>query len=74
MVYVKVVNPHENAKRTLASLTEHALYDVSHHRSQKPLSTRKRQSAVFKNLHSGHLFQNLRFWCPKPPFQESMEG
>ena len=37
MVYVKAVNPHENAKRTLAFLTEHALYDVSHHRSQKPL-------------------------------------
>ena len=37
MVYVKVVNPHEKAKRTLASLTEHALYDVSHRRIKKPL-------------------------------------
>ena len=37
MVFVKVVNPHENAKRTLASLIEHALYEVSHHRIKKPL-------------------------------------
>ena len=37
MVYVKEVNPHENAERTLASLTQHALYDVSHHRIKKPL-------------------------------------
>ena len=31
------VNRHENARRTLASLKEHALYDVSHHRIKKPL-------------------------------------
>lgn len=61
MVCVKVVNPHENAKRTLASLTEHALYDVSHHRSQKPL---------FQSVHTKTSISRFQKSPLRPPFSK----
>ena len=51
------MRPHENAKtmetmETIASLTEHALYDVGHHRTTNHLrKTNHRQTEIALNNH-----------------------
>ena len=58
----------QNDVNTIAPLTERALYDVWHHRILKlrfRSSTWKRQSDVFKNLHSGDGFQKPAFLVPE---------
>ena len=56
---------------------ERAVYDVWHHRVQKPRfcpSTRKRQSGGVRNAFKKKtslrtVLKNLRFWCPKVPLK-----
>ena len=71
MLYLKEVNPHENAERTLASLTQHALYDVSHHRIKKTsVLVRPHENGIptFSKISTPRtFFKNQRCWCPKPP-------
>ena len=74
-----ITNTHPHvaySNRFCPSLTEHALYDVGHHRVQKiPFSFvhTKMISTISwfylrKNSTLGTAFENLRFWCPKTPF------